>query len=55
MYLIQLFQRAADAFVNTFVSTICPPQTRWMELAPPSDELRGVFGKTIYQHLGYDV
>ena len=30
--------RAADAFVNTFVSTICPPQTRWMELAP-SDEL----------------
>ena len=30
--------RAADAFVNTFVSTICPPQTRWMELSP-SDEL----------------
>lgn len=30
--------RAADSFVNTFVSTICPPQTRWMELAP-SDSL----------------
>jgi hypothetical protein len=24
--------RAADSFVNTFVTTICPPQTRWMEL-----------------------
>lgn len=30
--------RAADSFVNTFVTTICPPQTRWMELAP-SDSL----------------
>lgn len=30
--------RAADSFVNTFVTTICPPQTRWMELTP-SDEL----------------
>lgn len=29
--------RAADAFVNTFVTTICPPQTRWMELAPADD------------------
>lgn len=30
--------RAADAFVNTFVQTIFPPQTRWMSLEP-SDNL----------------
>ena len=34
--------RAADAFVNTFVSTICPPQTRWMELAPSDDLVKMV-------------
>lgn len=34
--------RAADSFVNTFVTTIFPPQTRWMELEPSEEVIRDI-------------
>lgn len=38
--------RAADAFVNTFITTICPPQTRWMELAPSENLIEELVEET---------
>jgi hypothetical protein len=34
--------RASDSFVNTFITTIFPPQTRWMELEPSEDLIKAV-------------
>lgn len=40
--------RAADSFVNTFISTVFPPQTRWAELEPSQEIISAIseqFGK----------
>lgn len=34
--------KAADSFVNTSVTTICPPQTRWMELTPAKKSVNAI-------------
>ena len=43
--------RAADAFVNTFVTTICPPQTRWMELAPSDDLVEAITSLWCFENI----